>query len=352
MKFSVIIPVYNAENYINESVSSVLNQTYKNFEIVLVDDGSTDKSGDICDALKNEYPNIIKVLHQVNQGQLMSRCYGAKISDGDYCVYLDADDILYQNCLETLAKTINAFSMPGIVAYNYESLSSSGVKKRGDVPLEYKKVYKNNSKKEVYEAFIKTYKLNSMCNKAIKRSILTDIERFGFKFRSLRCAEDRAQVMECITRAETILFVEDILYCYRLFDGSVTRNFDISQVDKFNIKLLCEEEEIYLEKWGMNTSEWKMNLEADFLNNAMYIFCKFYEKSETRKQKQQLIKYNWLDFVPGKYLKNLSENSCVSDVYKRLWQYVINKNYFKINVFFIRKSLYKKIRDTKRKLYK
>ncbi len=352
MKFSVIIPVYNAQKYICESVESVLSQTYKDFEIVLVNDGSTDESGAICDSLREEYGSVIKVVHQENRGQLLSRCVGAELAHGDYCVYLDADDLLYKSCLSKLKNTIQLFSEPDMVIYNYDRLTMSGEKNCSRIPLKSNFIYEDEQKRVIYDILMSGSELNSIWNKCIKREHLTGcVEKFT-KYESLRCGEDRLQVMKAVTRAKSIVFIEDALLCYRLFDGSVTRNFDISQVSKFNMKILCETEEDYLEKWGLNISEWRKRLEAFFLNNAMYTFCKFYENVSDTNQRKMLIRYDWTDFVPEAYLKGLDKNPNVSDVYKTLWQYVINKDYLKIKVFFIKKSIYKKLRDMKRKTFK
>ena len=100
-KISVIIPVYNVEKYLCACVNSVINQTYKNLEIILVDDGSTDKSGAICDeyALKDER---IKVFHKSNGGLSSARNYGLDRMSGDYVFFLDSDDFISLQCLEKM----------------------------------------------------------------------------------------------------------------------------------------------------------------------------------------------------------------------------------------------------------
>lgn len=101
---SVIIPVYNTEKYLNECVDSVLYQTYQNFEIFLIDDGSTDKSADICDdyALKDER---IKTIHKSNGGQSSARNVALNIAKGKYIYFLDSDDYIANTLLELLVKT-------------------------------------------------------------------------------------------------------------------------------------------------------------------------------------------------------------------------------------------------------
>ena len=96
---SVIIPVYNVEIYIKKCIDSVLNQTFQNFEIILIDDGSTDNSGRIC----NEYvlkDNRIKVIHQNNAGLSAARNKGIDVSSGNYICFLDSDDWYSNNALE------------------------------------------------------------------------------------------------------------------------------------------------------------------------------------------------------------------------------------------------------------
>ena len=90
-KISIIIPVYNTEKYLSTAIESALNQTYKNIEIILVDDGSTDDSGKICDeyALKN---SNVEVIHSVNMGPSVARSLGVESAKGDYVMFIDSDD--------------------------------------------------------------------------------------------------------------------------------------------------------------------------------------------------------------------------------------------------------------------
>ena len=98
---SVIIPVYNVEEYLRECVDSVLNQTYGNFEIILVDDGSTDSSGEICDEYV-EKDERISVIHQKNSGLSRARNTGFDASEGKYIYFLDSDDYIAENTFESL----------------------------------------------------------------------------------------------------------------------------------------------------------------------------------------------------------------------------------------------------------
>ena len=91
---SVIVPVYNVENYLSRCISSIIKQSYKNFELILVDDGSTDKSGAICDIFA-EKDGRIKALHKINEGVSSARNYGIKQACGKYICFVDSDDYVY-----------------------------------------------------------------------------------------------------------------------------------------------------------------------------------------------------------------------------------------------------------------
>lgn len=98
-KVSVIIPVYNVERYLNKCVESVLNQTFQDFEIILVDDGSTDKSGEICDSYASDK---VKVIHKINGGLSDARNVGTKQAKGEFITWVDSDDTIHPYFLEIL----------------------------------------------------------------------------------------------------------------------------------------------------------------------------------------------------------------------------------------------------------
>ena len=103
---SIIVPVYNVENYLNRCVNSILNQTYKNIEIILINDGSIDKSGDICDYYAQK-DNRIKVIHQKNSGVSVARNTGLDIAVGEYITFVDSDDYIEPNYCEILLDVLN-----------------------------------------------------------------------------------------------------------------------------------------------------------------------------------------------------------------------------------------------------
>ena len=107
---SIVIPVYNVENYLEESIQSVLNQTYTNLEIILVDDGSTDSSGTICDKFA-EIDVRIRVFHTENRGAALAKNFGVTQALGDYVLFVDSDDIAERRMVEKLYKQIEKLEL-------------------------------------------------------------------------------------------------------------------------------------------------------------------------------------------------------------------------------------------------
>jgi glycosyltransferase involved in cell wall biosynthesis len=111
VRFSVLLPVYNRENYIRQAVDSVLNQTFKNFELLAIDDGSTDGSAEIL----KSYGSKLKLVQQRNQGPEIARNAAAALAQGEYLVYLDSDDFFLPFALETFDKVIRATDSPPLL---------------------------------------------------------------------------------------------------------------------------------------------------------------------------------------------------------------------------------------------
>ena len=154
MKFSIIIPMYNVEKYIDKSLKSLLCQSYKNFEVVAVDDGSTDNTRIRCEELKKENTEIkFKYLYQNNSGQYRARQLGIQNSEGEYLVFLDADDYLREDALEILNKTIDK-SHADLVIYNAMKFNKEECKPFWPKLCEDGKTFIGEEKQFLYEKII------------------------------------------------------------------------------------------------------------------------------------------------------------------------------------------------------
>ena len=117
VRFSVLLPVYNRENYVRQAVDSVLNQTFTDFELLAIDDGSTDRSAEIL----KSYRDRLKLIQQRNQGPEIARNAAAALAQGEYLVYLDSDDLFLPFALETFDKVIRHMDSPPLLLGNISS---------------------------------------------------------------------------------------------------------------------------------------------------------------------------------------------------------------------------------------
>ena len=165
---SVIIPVFNVENYLRKTINSILNQTFRNFEIILINDGSTDSSGEICNEYANKFESI-KVFHQKNAGLSAARNVGISKSKGNYICFLDSDDWYSNNALEEFVKLITDFKADIAAISVFEIFDE-----HTDYISENKINVFNNS-----EAMIQLFKnaevFGTACNKLYKREIFNNI---------------------------------------------------------------------------------------------------------------------------------------------------------------------------------
>lgn len=213
---SIIVPVYNVENYIQGCISSIVGQSYNNLEIILVDDGSTDKSGLICDEIAKT-DNRIHVIHQQNQGLSGARNSGIDFAKGEYLFFVDSDDFLSITSIEFLEETSRHYGADLVVCDNVrckdcESFGSFVINQREvvqEVIDEYQrmKVFLTESKIKVV-AWGKLYKRN-----------LFDKVRFPVG----RYNEDNFTTYKIVHLAKTIVVTNYIGYVYRISASSITQ---------------------------------------------------------------------------------------------------------------------------------
>lgn len=211
---SVIIPVYNVEKYLNRCVNSVINQTYKNLEIILVDDGSLDNSGKMCDELVS-YDNRIKVIHQANKGLSGARNTGLACSHGDFIAFVDSDDWIkndyYEYCLN-LIKENDA----DIVQINFENTNGETIE-HGLIPeikvLDGKKILQ-------YYLYSTTIKSGgySVCRCVFKKKLLENLI-----FREGKINEDIDFKYKAFAIANKLVVSNQIKYFYFQDSTSISR---------------------------------------------------------------------------------------------------------------------------------
>jgi len=118
MKFSIIVPVYNVEDYLKQCLDSIIGQTYTNFEIIIVNDGSKDNSQQIIDEYEQKYPSLIKAFKKENGGLSDARNFGVEKVVGDYILFVDSDDYINKELLEKLNEVIVRDKEPEIISFD------------------------------------------------------------------------------------------------------------------------------------------------------------------------------------------------------------------------------------------
>ena len=219
-RLSIIVPVYNVEKYIDECICSVLDQTYENWELILVDDGSTDNSGNMCDKYASQNPKI-KAFHKSNGGQLHTRLFAMNQAKGDYYIFLDSDDTLKSGALETVYSTVNRYNCDCVI-YGLDNVCNgsivSTVREEETICL--------SNKRELYKKIFFNTSYNSMCRKAIKSSLVEDVDYSSYFH--LRYGEDLLQSLQILKNAQDVVFISDTLYNYRANPNSVTHNVNFA----------------------------------------------------------------------------------------------------------------------------
>lgn len=247
MRFSVIIPVYNVEDYLEECLKSILNQTYQDFEIILIDDGSRDRSGQICDAYASQYLECIKVHHQENKGLVKTRVTGLKIASGEICLFVDSDDALRLDALEVINETFEK-TLCDLALYG-ASRDAEFVSESYMLSFEKGTCFEGVTKKELLTYMITSGKMNSISMKAAKKTVY---EAFLDEYDTdvnITNGEDLHLSMPVMTHAQKIVWLGEKLYFYRPREGSMVNSF-CSDLHR-SVKNVRMEMEKYIELWGL-----------------------------------------------------------------------------------------------------
>lgn len=218
--FSIIVPIYNSEKYIKKCIESVINQTYASWELILVDDGSTDASGEICDSYCCD--DRIKVIHQNNAGELESRINGIKIANGKYELGLDSDDYLDKKCLEILKKAVDV-SGSDMILFGIRLVGrSKGIIRCSLAPG------KKYSQREILEEVIENTN-HSLCNKAIRMDRIKEADYSRLKIR-LSINSDYELIIPIMCNIDTGYVIEDVLYNYRFRSDSASHSCKVQHI--------------------------------------------------------------------------------------------------------------------------
>lgn len=249
---SIIVPVYNAEKFLCKSIESVINQSYQNIELILVNDGSTDSSEMVC----NEYATVderVKVISQINSGPAASRNTGVQHATGDFVFFLDADDFLEKDAIEILVAAYKQYQ-PDLVMSNFSKIvNNKEIVKQGisfkldNGPFEYetKKLTKSDiveyvrhflkypSNHLVSYCWARLYKLSVIKNNAIRAH------------EDMRLFEDFVFNLDYLGHTNKMMFVNEALYNYTMHNNHMSASMAI-----INGESLLHDMNVFREKAG------------------------------------------------------------------------------------------------------
>ena len=291
IKVSVVVPVYNVENYLERCLKSIVNQTLKDIEVIVVNDGSTDNSQNIIDKYVKKYPNKVFGYKKKNGGLSDARNFGIKKCHGDYISFVDSDDYIDKNMLkEMYAKASNGYD---IVVCDMVKIWDDGTTQ----------VLKNLSGL-LYDYRYFTLSFTMSCNKLYKRELFDD----KFKFRVGIFYEDLEFIPSLVLKTNKIAYIPKGFYFY------YQREKSIMNQAKFSIKLLDIFEVLNsLEKRfkdALKYDDYKTELEYLNIEHLLYSaglrFIEFKDAKKYIYKAVDIIKKKFPDWKKNKYYKEKS----------------------------------------------
>lgn len=276
LKVSIIVPVYNAQKYIEKCINSIVKQTYTNLEILLIDDGSKDKSAQICDLFATKDKRI-KVFHIQNQGVSNARNIGLKNMTGEYVFFIDSDDFLDSDAIEILIQNLEHAE---ITKLGYKYIEQNEVKRC----VSFNKIINcDDYIKEILFGNAGGHCWGYLINKSTIRNIFFD--------ENTSCMEDTIFIIKCIKNVEFIKLVDSSFYNYVFNSDSITSSnkniklkimnyfYSIDKIDmllnnKFSDDLLSIKSNLLITEFHKIKSKFQLKevISDQQINDALYIF--------------------------------------------------------------------------------
>ena len=286
---SVIVPIYKVEEYLDECVQSILNQTYGNFELILVDDSSPDNCGKMCDIYAAENPKV-KVIHKENGGLSSARNAGLEIAKGDYIVFIDSDDYIRECYLEDMVKLAVQYDAD-LVACHFTKAEAFENWEDTNKQLIY------HGEEIINNRFTDDVIMTVAWNKLYHRKFFFD---YGLRYPYGKIHEDNFLTPQILYRATCMVITGKSLYFYRVREDSiVTGSFSEKRLDKL------EAAEYYLNFYREINKPMLYCKELDsYLRSLMFFYTLMYKIdrarfenkiSEVRQKLKKNFREHWAD---------------------------------------------------------
>lgn len=214
VELSIIVPAYNAENYLEPCIDSIMASTWQDFEVLLVDDGSTDGTGALCDRLAEKYPKI-RVFHVKNAGVAMARNLGMDHAEGKYIGFVDSDDLIVPEMFETMVSKMDDDVQ--LVCCRFHKCLREDI-----IPLKNTGTSRIRTGAEIAEQILCNYYGAYVWSKLFRREVLN---QNSIRFKPGHLMEDQYFTADYLRVCHKAVFFEDALYYYIDTPGSIMNNF-------------------------------------------------------------------------------------------------------------------------------
>ena len=312
---SVIVPVYNVEQYLDRCISSIVNQTYKNLEIILIDDGSPDSCPKLCDEWAQKDKRI-KVIHKRNGGLMAAWIDGVKASTGNYISFVDSDDWCELNMIEELYKPFVEFDVD-LTICDYNRAKDASKKVEPGVKMEISTLLQNEELeniKKYKERFLTSYRWNKLFK---KESILNNLKYCDTR---IGLCEDVCISVACVLDSKKIYYVRKALYSYYDRSDSMVNIFKPNMLSNFEIFYPMLEKTISEKGYGTT-----INLATENIT-CLYVSVKNIMLSKV-KNKRKLFKDSFNSYL-YKNLKKFDLKQVKSKIHKIFLKVYQTKSYF------------------------
>lgn len=280
MFFSVILPVYNVEKYLAECMESILKQTYEDYEVILVNDGSKDNSGSLCDGYAKRDERV-RVIHKANGGASDTRNVGLENARGEYVVYVDSDDYITSDTfLAELAEEIQK-SGSDIVLYKFTKLyDETGKMDKCEFSLDF---VQGDTDSMLVELVRRDAYYGMAWIKAFKRTLATDN---GVIFDVNLVCEDMDWYFKLIMNAKTITAIDKSYIAYRQRSGSTTSTVKLRNLEDFVLTLEKWSEEIKNADISDNKRKALNGALAKYYSNMLVVYARLKDKKKKEYKKR------------------------------------------------------------------
>lgn len=257
---SIIMPVYNFEKYVSEAIESVCNQSYRNWELLIVDDGSIDHTSKIVDDyVKKE--SRIKVFHKENEGVSSARNYALDKISGQYVTFIDGDDVYHDNRLQRMVQVFEQYPDCDIVFSRHKEFK--GKLNRNEVSDLAKIVISDDN---ILTKFISDLKSHYMCNTMIKSEIAQKE-----KFAPIRFGEDFCYIRDCVWHCRQMAVLDEVLYFYRRDNENAMTSHFFSEKYTTDYMKLVKNVNDFCKKHKLNDEFYKNMVAHEYAQNSMRI---------------------------------------------------------------------------------